>query len=55
MKIYGEDLDKLSELADNVGKNIRNIEGVNDLYIEEITGLPQIQVLLNRDKIANTE
>lgn len=52
MKIYGEDLDKLSELADNVGKNIRNIEGVNDLYIEEITGLPQIQVLLNRDKIA---
>ena len=52
MKIYGENLDKLSELADKVGKNIRNINGVNDLYIEEITGLPQIQVLINRDKIA---
>lgn len=52
MKIYGEDLDKLSELADKVGKNIRNMDGVNDLYIEEITGLPQIQILLNRDKIA---
>ncbi len=52
MKIYGDDLDKLSELANKVGKNIRGIDGVNDLYIEEITGLPQIQVLLNRDKIA---
>lgn len=52
MKIYGEDLDKLTELANEVGKRIRKIDGVNDLYIEEVTGLPQIQVLLNRDKIA---
>ncbi len=52
MKIYGDDLDKLSELANKIGKKICSIDGVNDLYIEEITGLPQIQVLLNRDKIA---
>lgn len=52
MKIYGEDLDKLSELANTLGKNIRNLEGVNDLYIEEITGLPQIQITLNRDEMA---
>lgn len=52
MKIYGEDLDKLSELANEVGKNIRHIEGVNDLYVERITGLPQIHIRLNRDKIA---
>lgn len=52
MKIYGEDLDKLSELANDAGKKIRKIEGVNDLYIEEVRGLPQIQVRLNRDKIA---
>lgn len=52
MKIYGEDLDKLSELTNAVGKNIRHIEGVNDLYIEEITGLTQIQIKLNRDKMA---
>ncbi len=52
MKIYGDDLDKLSELANTLGKNIRKIEGVNDLYVEAITGLPQIQVELDHDKMA---
>uniref|UniRef100_UPI004055D02D efflux RND transporter permease subunit n=1 Tax=Roseivirga sp. TaxID=1964215 RepID=UPI004055D02D len=52
IKIYGEDLNMLSELADKVGKNIKSIEGVEDLYVEEITGLPQIQIELDRDKIA---
>lgn len=52
LKIYGEDLDKLSELADQVGDKIKNVEGAEDLYIEEITGLPQIQISLDRDRIA---
>lgn len=52
IKIYGEDLDILSDLAKNIGKKIGSVEGVEDLYVEEITGLPQIQIDLNRDKIA---
>ncbi|HQS22859.1 MAG: CusA/CzcA family heavy metal efflux RND transporter [Sphingobacteriia bacterium 24-36-13] len=52
IKIYGEDLNMLSDLANGVGKNIRSVEGVEDLYIEEVTGLPQIQIQLNRDKLA---
>ncbi|MCM4157457.1 CusA/CzcA family heavy metal efflux RND transporter, partial [Gramella sp. AN32] len=52
LKIYGEDLNVLSDLANNVGGKIRSVEGVNDLYVEEITGLPQIKIELNRDKIA---
>tara|TARA_R110002050_G_scaffold42777_7_gene102818 strand:+ start:4249 stop:8643 length:4395 start_codon:yes stop_codon:yes gene_type:complete len=52
IKIYGEDLDILSDLANDVGKKIGSVEGVEDLYVEKVTGLPQIQIDLNRDKIA---
>lgn len=52
LKIYGEDLDVLSDLASDVGRKIRSVQGVEDLYVEEITGLPQINIEFNRDKIA---
>lgn len=52
IKLYGEDLDVLSEEAGRIGGMIKHIDGVEDLYVEEITGLPQIQVQFNRDKIA---
>ncbi|MBN8880587.1 CusA/CzcA family heavy metal efflux RND transporter [Chitinophaga sp. 212800010-3] len=51
LKIYGENLDVLSDLASEVGRKIKSIEGVEDLYVEEITGLPQINIKFNRDKI----
>ena len=52
IKIYGEDLNILSDLASNVGSKIKSVEGVEDLYVEEVTGLPQINIEMNRDKIA---
>jgi len=52
IKLYGEDLDVLSDLAREVGRKIGGIDGVADLYVEQITGLPQIKIALDRDKIA---
>lgn len=52
LKIYGEDLDVLSDMAMDVGKKIKSIDGVEDLYVETITGLPQINIQFDRDKIA---
>ncbi|WP_194850765.1 CusA/CzcA family heavy metal efflux RND transporter [Nonlabens antarcticus] len=52
LKIYGEDLNTLSDLAGNVGSKIKSVEGVADLYVEEVTGLPQINIQMNRDKIS---
>lgn len=52
LKIYGEDLDVLTSEAAKIGKLIRPIDGVYDTYVEEVTGLPQIQIKFNRDKIA---
>lgn len=52
IKIYGDDLDVLAAQADKIAKLIRPINGVSEPYVEKVSGLPQIQVIYNRDKMA---
>src|SRR3972149_6407532 len=52
LKIYGEDLDALSEQAAKVGNIVNTVKGTRDLYVEKVTGLPQIMVKFDRDRIA---
>jgi len=52
IKIYGEDLDVLTDLSQQIGKLVTGVEGAEGLYIEEVTGLPQIVVNVNRDEVA---
>jgi len=53
LKIYGEDLLELSKYAQETGKIINQIAGAEDIYIEELTGLPQINVQFDRIKLAH--
>ena len=52
IKIFGEDLDVLTDLSRKIGKIVRSVEGSRDLYVEEVTGLPQIVIDINRDEVA---
>jgi cobalt-zinc-cadmium resistance protein CzcA len=52
VKIFGEDLDVLTGLSKQVGKIAAGIDGATDLYVEEVTGLPQIVVDIDRDQLA---
>jgi heavy metal efflux system protein len=52
VKIFGDDLNILSEKAVRVEKLIQNVEGVEDINVEKVTGLAQIQVTFNRDRLA---
>lgn len=52
IKIYGNDLEVLSKSANKVASLIKKVKGVGDPYVEKVTGLPQIQVIYNRDKLA---
>jgi cobalt-zinc-cadmium resistance protein CzcA len=52
VKIFGEDLETLTDLSKQVASVVKNVEGARDLYMEEVTGLPQIVVKINRDEIA---
>ena len=52
VKIFGEDLDILTDLSKQVARVVGEVEGVRDLYVEEMTGLPQIVITYDRDAIA---
>ncbi len=52
IKIFGDDLNTLSEKASEVEKIIQTISGVQDINVEKVTGLSQVQVEYNRDRLA---
>jgi cobalt-zinc-cadmium resistance protein CzcA len=52
IKIYGSDLEILNAQANKVAELIKNVKGVSEPFVEKVGGLPQIQVVYNRDKIA---
>ncbi|MEN3322208.1 CusA/CzcA family heavy metal efflux RND transporter [Mariniflexile soesokkakense] len=52
IKIYGEDLEQLSKYATQIGKIAGTVDGAVDVYVEEVTGIPQIVVNYNRAQIA---
>lgn len=52
IKIYGNDLDVLTSSANKIASLIKNVDGVSDPFVEKVSGLPQIQVVYNRDQLA---
>lgn len=51
-KIYGEDLDTLALYAGRLGKLVQEIDGAADLYVETVTGMPQILIEYDRSALA---
>ncbi|TGE14525.1 CusA/CzcA family heavy metal efflux RND transporter [Hymenobacter elongatus] len=52
LKIYGEDLQQLGDYARQAGRLARQTQGAEDVYVEQVTGLPQIVVALDRGRLA---
>ncbi|MDD4591101.1 MAG: CusA/CzcA family heavy metal efflux RND transporter [Parabacteroides sp.] len=52
VKIYGDDLDKLNELGEKMVSIISKIKGAGDVSLERTSGLPQITVKYDHQKIA---
>lgn len=52
IKIFGADLDELTKLGEHVGKMISGIQGVSGTSVEQVSGLPQIQVVYNHERMA---
>lgn len=51
-KIFGEDLDTLAHYAKHLGELVQRVEGARDLYVERVTGMPQIVVRYRREALA---
>jgi heavy metal efflux system protein len=52
VRVFGPDLDELARLAERAEALIRGVSGIADLRTEQLTGLPQLQIAVNREATA---
>lgn len=52
VKIYGENLEQLDKIANEVIKQIEHVDGIKDVGILRNLGQPEISVILDRDRMA---
>ncbi len=51
--IYGDDLERLSAAAAQVAALARTVDGVTEPQVERVNGLPQLQVVYDRARLAS--
>lgn len=52
VKIFGEDLDILSEKAEEVEKVLTSVKGASDIQVEQLSGSNQLNIVPDREKCA---
>ncbi len=52
IKLFGQDLDVLNDYIEDIRNILAEIEGVADLQIEQTTGIPQLVIQLDRERLA---
>ncbi len=52
VRVFGPDLDKLVRLGEQVRQVMSRVDGIADLRVEQLTGLPQLRVGIDRQAVA---
>ena len=52
IKIYGQELDTIYRIARQVEQSLKGIEGLSDLYVEQLTGGKYLDVKIKREELA---
>ena len=52
VKVFGDDLDQLLAIGESVGAVVEGIEGAQDVGVEQVTGLPVLQITPDRAALA---
>lgn len=52
IKIFGEDLETLYRYGLEAAAIIRDVEGIDNIKVEQLVGLPQVSIRYDRDKLA---
>lgn len=52
VKVFGDDLDKLHEIGQSIEAVTAGIEGAQDVSLEQVTGLPVLQIMPDRGALA---
>ncbi len=52
IKIFGQELDTIYTIARQIEKSLEGIEGLTDLYVEQLTGGKYLDITIDREEIA---
>jgi cobalt-zinc-cadmium resistance protein CzcA len=52
VRLFGPDLEQLAQIAGRAEAILSQIEGVTDLRVEKLTGMPQLRIAVDRQAIA---
>ena len=52
IKLFGEDLDELLSKAHELADVVRQVEGAADIQVDQVSGVPQLLIRVNRKEIA---
>ncbi|EMM74814.1 CusA/CzcA family heavy metal efflux RND transporter [Leptospira weilii] len=52
IKIYGDDLVKLKDIAGQFANKLKNVPGVADLRVQRVLGLPLVEIKVDRENMA---
>ncbi|MBI3650267.1 MAG: efflux RND transporter permease subunit [Acidobacteria bacterium] len=52
VKVFGDDLETLSKTAEQIARVVGRVPGAADVKVEQVAGLPQLQIIANRETIA---
>jgi heavy metal efflux system protein len=52
IKVFGDDLDRMREVALQIEELVSEVEGAVDVSVEQVTGLPVLRAEVNRDVLA---
>ena len=53
VKIYGEDLDVLSRIGENISALLPDLEGTDNYYVEQTVGQPYVTIEIDRESVAS--
>lgn len=52
IKVFGDDLDVLQREAQKVANIVRTVRGAEDVRVQQVAGLPVLQLTVDREKVA---
>lgn len=52
IKVFGDNLEKLVSYANQIGAIVEKVPGAKDLKIQQVEGLPELQIETDREKIS---
>lgn len=52
IKVFGQNLDSIYSITEKIEKSLRSIDGLADLYLEQITGGKYLNIKINRKQLA---